>query len=373
MFKTKKTRVIMSFSFAILFTLLFLPLSMATEQADPFSEIQENLTGISQEERQIIENLFILVQEIEEMENEETELLLDLSVIEGELKVLENLTRNEELAYEERRDVLKHVLKSYQRRGPGSYLEIVLSSDSLSALLRRLNTLRDLTRNTGALLDELAESKEKLSIEKSKLTEKAMLVEAKQQELQQSIARNLQLQVEQEAYLASLEDQREYYQEHLSNIQSVWDELKLIFSASTKEFSRIIGEGNLPTDAMEISFTSLGIKGTIDEDVINALISEYLDVEELRFNFHPGMVQLKMPNQHLVLTGTFVIENGHTLKFVAEEGSFYGILLTSSAVKELFKEGALVLNLKPLLFGNTLRSVEVQEGSLELLSRLRLF
>ena len=366
MLKTGKVKLYLISNLAIVFALMIFSSSIVAGDVDSFSEIQEKLAGISEEEREILQNLFVLVQEIEEIERTEDGITRDIEIINRDFKDLEVVIAGEEIAYNRNRDALEQLLKSYQRRGPGSYLEIILDSDNLTMFLRRINTLRDLTRNTGELMELLKESRENLSNERTKLAEKLMLMESKQEQVRESLARKLQLKEDMEEYMASLGKEREYYQEHLANIQLVWDELKPLFSETIKEFSRIIEEGNLPSNALKITFTLHGIKGSIDEEAFNDIIKGHPRLPEMVFSFYTDKIEMRLPEKNLVLAGTFIILEEHILKFDVEEGSFYGMPLETETIEELFHGGYLELNLKPLVGNNTLHSIEVLEGNLEL-------
>ena len=358
---------------AIILALMVFSTSAAAGQADPFSEIKEKLSGISEEEKGILQNLFTLTQEIELMEAEEKELATGIEAINREIKSLGTAITEGELAYAKKRGSLEQVLKSYQRMGPGSYVEIILDSDNLSTFLQRLNILRDLTRNTGELLDQLETSGEKLSTEKAKLSEKLVLIEERQKQSREALAKKMELKMEKEEYLASLKGEKEHYQEQLVGIQKVWGELKPLFSDAAKEFSRIIEEGSLPSDAIRITFSFFDVKGAIDDKVINEVVSKQSKLPKMMFAFHPGKVEISLPDKQLALSGTFVILEGQILKFQAEDGSFFGMPLASGSIEELFGEGDLVLNLEPLLAGNVIHSVEIKEGYLELVNKLDLF
>ncbi|SCY91220.1 coiled-coil domain-containing protein [Alkaliphilus peptidifermentans] len=336
-------------------------------QVDPFSEIQLKLLNISEDEIEIIHNLFVLANEIEEMEKQEVEIAREIDGINTEMLILEKNIKKEEIKYTKSKDALEQVLKTYQRMGPGSYLEIILNSDSLTTFLRRINTLRDLTRNTGDLMEQLEESRDKLTAENQKLTEKLNLIEEKHQLLRESLAKSLSLKEEMEHYLFSLEEDREYYQEQLENMQIMWTELKPLFSETIKEFTRIIKEGNFPDDAIKISITLFGIRGSLEDKVFNSIVAEQSILPRMELNFYQDKVELRMPDNHLILIGTFVIKEGSILTLKVEEGSFFNMPLQAGAIDELFSEEELQLDFKPLLEGNTIRSVEITEGYLRLL------
>lgn len=373
MFKTGKIKSFLVYSLAIAFVLMIFYTSMFAEQPEPFLKIQEKLAGISEEERKILQNLFAQVQEIEALERQEAEIAREIKTINRDIESLEVKIEGEEIAYEKKREDLKLVLKSYQRKGPGSYLEIILDSDSLTTFLRRVNILRDLTRNTGALLELLEESRDKLAAEKAKLTEKLVLVEEKQKQLKESLTKKLQLKEEMEAYLASLKEERVFYQGYLADVQKMWEELKRLFPETAKEFSNIIEEGNLPVDALKISFSFFSIKGSIDEKTFNDIVAGHPKLPEMVFDFSPDRMEMKVPEKNLVLSGKFDILEEHILKFEVKEGNFYGMPLEPEAIEDLFREGDLVLDLKPLLGRNILHSVEIQDGNLELIIKPVLF
>jgi len=371
--KCSRIKPIIAICLIITLVLALVPESASAIQTDPFSEIKEKLSGISEEEKKILQNLFVLAQEVELMEAEEKELALGVDAINREIKTLEATITQGEMEYKRKKDSLEQVLKSYQRMGPGSYVEIVLESDDLNTFLQRMNILRDLTHNTGELLDQLEASSEKLSRERTKLAARLVQQKEKQALSKAAIAKKMKLKREKEEYLASLKGEKEHYQEQLAGIQKVWSELKPIFSEAANEFSRIVAKGSLPSDALRITFSLIDIKGAIDDKVINKVILEQSKLPEMVFSFHPGKVEISLPEKHLVLSGIFVIQDGKILKFQAKEGSFFGMQLAAGSLEELFAEGDLVLDLEPLLAGNVIHSVEIKEGYLELINKLDLF
>ncbi len=345
----------------------------ALGQTESLSDVQEKLEGISQEEREVLQGLFLLLQEIEEMEREEVVMSQEIAVMNQEIQDLEGLIAEEEGRFQKKSTALKEVLRSYQRSGPGSYLEIILSSDSIKTLIRRINALRDLTRNTGELLDDLENSQDKLTLEKKDFDEKLRALEEKQVSLREAIERNIQLRNEQEAYLASLDEERDYYQEYFTSLQQEWDNLKPFFSETIGVVSQMISERNLPFDAVKTSFTLLGVKGTIDEKTFNDIFSGNPLLSELKFSFLPGKIQMELPEKNLVLAGDFVIQDGQTLMLQIKEGSFYGMSLEPSSIEELFRQGNIHFDLQPLIGNNTLQSIEIKQGYIDILARLSLF
>jgi len=362
MYKTVNSKAFIISCLAIALATVILPTGLVVAQEGPFAGIKEKMASISETERDNLENLFVLGQQIKEMEKEEARITRDIETKNGEIEGLKIAIAGEEIAYSKKLADLKQVLRSYQRMGPGTYLEIILNSDNLAMLLRKINTLRDITRNTGKLMELLEESKVKQLSEKATLAEKVTLIEDNQKQIRESMTKKKQLIEDQERYLASLKEKREYYQDDLANLQMNWDELKNSVPMIIKELSRIIDEGYIPSD---ISYNFMSIKASVDEKTINEIISGYPSLPKIVFSFYPNRVEISMPEKNLLLSGVFVIQEEHTLKFQVKEGSFYGMPLDSGAIEDLFLKGDLVFNLKLPLSDYTINSIKTTAGNLE--------
>ncbi|MDF2592591.1 MAG: hypothetical protein K0S75_2057 [Clostridia bacterium] len=373
LFNLSKFKSILTLGLVIYFVLALFCTSIVFGQVEPPSRIQEKLNSISNEEKQVLQNLFTLVQEIAVMENEEKKLALDIDRANKELISIEALIASEEANLEKKQEALKRVLKIYQKMGPGSYLEIIMNSDNLSTLLRRVNTLRDLTRNTGKLLEELEVNKDKLSMEKVKLIEKLTFIKQKQEQSKETLAKKLELKRNQEIYLTSLEEQSKFYQEHLANIGEMLEELKPLLEKAAKEFSSIIADGTLPRDALKMKISLFSVKGTIDQKTFNEIISKQPNLSLMVFTFNKDEIEISVPEKNLVLSGTFVLQDENILRFQAEKGSFYGMPLEPEYIKELLSEEGLALDFKPLLGKNTLQYIRLEEGYIELNVKLNIF
>lgn len=352
--------------------LVFTSSTMMADEDVSITDIEEQLTNITQEEKEVLQFLFNQVQEIERLEREKEKITAEIDTMKKGIEGLEDKLRRETISYDNKRDVLKQVLQTYQKMGPSSYIGIILDSDNLTDLLRRINTLRDLTRNTGELLDSIEEAKESLLSEKNNLAEKLKLVEEKEKQLKETLTQKQGLVKEEEEYLESLKGDKEYYIERLEYITKGVEEFKNLFSDITKEFSNIVQSGNLPEDAVNLKFTAEGLTGTIEDEAFNQMVADYSTIKDMTLHFYEGRVEMKLGEKNLLLAGTFAID-GQTLIFQPEEGSIYGMSLKKDTIEELFKEGEFVLNLEPLIGKSTLKSVEIMDGYMKLTIIPKLF
>ncbi len=329
-------------------------------------EIQEKITGITEEEKEVLEKLFVLTQEIEEIDRMKLLTAKEIEDINKEVAEIEKLIANETISYEKNLNLMENILKAYQRSGPGSYIELILSSDNLKTLLLRINTLSDITRNTNGLLKSLEESKTKLAKEKDKIIDKLVLVEEQQKKLKETLEKNITLKEDLEKYFESLEGERTKYEDYLGKIELYWSQLKPLFSETIGTFSNILHNTNIPSDAIKIEFAFLNVKGIIEEKVFRDIIAKQSFPTKVELEFSNNKIILMMPENHLYLSGNFKIIEGQKLLFEVDEGRFLGMPLEKSTIDDLFSEGYLELDLGEILGKNKIKSIQINEDNLEL-------
>ncbi|WIV13808.1 hypothetical protein [Proteiniborus sp. MB09-C3] len=330
------------------------------------SEIHESLTGVSEEEKEVLEKLFLLSQDIEEMDRKKGQILKEIESLNEEVKKIENLIEAETLSYEENLSIMENVLKNYQRSGPGSFIELILSSDNLKILLQRLNALGDITRNTNRLLESLQESKAKLDTEKNRITNKLILAQKQQEELEETLEKSVALKEELEVQLTSLEGERTKYEEYLIKIDQYWSQLKPLFAETVSVFSNMLHDSSIPPDAIKIEFSILSVKGIIEEKTFKEIIAEQSFPTKLELEFSSDKLELIMPDENLHLVGDFAIVDGKKLIFEVDEGSFFGMPLEKATIEDLFSDGYMELDLEQVLGKNKLKSIKINDDNIEL-------
>jgi|BioPla2DNA2_1021312.scaffolds.fasta_scaffold00903_25 peptidoglycan hydrolase CwlO-like protein len=347
-------------------TLLASP-NKAIGEVTPIEEAAEQLEGINEQEKQTLEKLFILTQEIEEMEREEERITKEINDLTIKINELDKSIIEEEENYNIHLSILEQVLISYQRGGPASYLDILLKADNLTSFIKSLNLIKDLSRNTGELLDSIEESKRFLEENRQNLSENAALLEIKREELKEPIAERKRLLKEQEDYLDSLAEERDKYQQHLDNLTLMWNNLKLLFSEVVDEFSRIIGEGHFTMEDLNLKFSFFSLKGAIHEDTFNKIMNENSTLSKIVFSFGQEKVRIEVPENHLVLDGYFTLEGGASLLFVPQSGTFYNMTLETESIDELFRNNPLVIDFEQVAgdmvtIDIKLKDIETKDG-----------
>jgi peptidoglycan hydrolase CwlO-like protein len=335
----------------------------------PITEMEEKLEGISEEEKGVLEDLFVIQQKISEIEREEIKITEEIDALLMQIENLEHGIEEKQKNYDLQLDILEQVLINYQRGGPATYLEILLNADNLTTFLKSINVIKDISRNVGELLVSLEEGKKNLQEEKDSLDDKALLLKEKMIELQENLYKNQLLQQEQEDYLASLQEQRVFYQEQLSNLEVMWTDSTMLFTDIVEEITRIIGEGYFTTEDLNLNLGFTKMTGSIEEDTFNRILKENSKLSEIIFHYEQSHVVIEVPEKHLVLTGDFIVAGDNAIQYEVKEGTFFEIPLENASIEELFQKGPLLINFKTIagdmvMIDFSLNKVESLDGRL---------
>lgn len=349
-----------------LLILLVLVVFQPPGKALPTQPIEEELSWLSLKEDRVFRELFALSMTLANLEKEKERLVEEMNMRRDELRELEEEIREQEGRHRRTVEGLAQVLRSYQRLGPASHLEILLEARDLADFLRRVNLLRDLAQGTEKLLRSIEESRTALAAEREKYEAKLAALAAKEREVAQAHAQALAVREKLEEQLRALAEERQYYQAQLLQMQQTWGELKPFFTETLKELAENIDWRKIPREALKTRLSLRGIYGTLSEDSLNSIIRNYPELSGVWFRFAPGQASLVLPESRLVLEGTFVVANDTAIRFQVTQGTFYGFPLDQETIGQLLPDRQLTIDFKPLIGRNVLRAVEIREKEVEL-------
>ncbi len=361
--------------FLMLPILLSAPLPVSGEVAS-IEDTKDRIENISEEEHRVLEKLFLITKEIEALEAEEGRLADEMVSMEEQISQLTDSIAKLQSEYDIKLEILQQVLVYYQRGGPATYLEILFSAESFSEFLKSLNVIKDITHNVSGLLTEIDEGRKQLTIEKEQLAGKVVLLENKKQDLEHKRQEREKAQEEQEAYLSSLLEDRIYYEEQLQNLQLLWDNCKKLFTNIVAETTRMIREGYITAQELNLEFGLFTMPGAIEEDTFNRILNDHSEMTETFFRFEDGEVILEVPELHLVLKGNFIITGDRAIQYEIVAGTFYELPLDDLSLQVLFEQGPFIIDFADFTDGMamvdfTLEEVKSQEGQLSFIIKLK--
>lgn len=342
---------------------------------NPQSQIEasEKLTGITEEEKEIVEALFVLSSEIEWLNEQLKTIEIEIEGVENQITEKEELISVQKIVYDSLIENLGALLLSQQKSGAASRLEIILKSTSLSDLIKRMNLLRDVSKYSNALI--LETEAVKLDLAKQQTVLEALKVSLDQQKVtwEKKVEEANVAKLDLESYLESLATEKAHYASYLETVEAQWNQLKPLFSETIESFTKIIEKGDLPPEIVEINLSLFNTRGTLREEAFNNALRVRNDLPELEFVFLEDKVQIHFPSFNVRLEGTFELIEPQIFKFVVTGGAFYNLPMSESALADLFSQGDMIFNLKSMLGKNTIKSIQIRETYIDLQIAINLF
>lgn len=338
-----RSKVIISFALILIILCTLLPLQVFGE-VQKVTELEDTLSGLSEEEKAVLDELFKLQQEMTGIEQQEREAAAEIEQQEQQVQKLEGSIGDAQSEYNTQLNILKQVLVDYQRRGPASYLEILLNAGTLSEFLASLNIIKDITHNVKDLLASLEDSKTMLQGRRDALVEQKLRLEQARDKLAKKLKAKEKLQEVRETYLASLQENRAYYEEQLTLIAQMWTDCTTLFPAIAADLTQIIEAGHFTLEDLNIAYGLFSVQGYLSEEVFNRILAENSTLGRTIFRFQEEKVVIEVPDKHLSLVGNFVVEGDMAIRFEVQQGTFYDMPLEASSLQELFREGPLIID-----------------------------
>lgn len=367
--KGRKKNRILVILLAFVMVIVIIPMK-ASGEVKPVTELEDKLEDISEEEKVVLEKLFHIQQEMDGMKAEEDTMNKEIVTLQSQTKDLENQIDKKQKEYDLQLDILKQVMVNYQRGGPASYLEILLRADNLSEFLKSMNIIKDISHNVNELLHTLDEGKKTLEEQSTALVEATIELEHKKEDLADNLNKQEIVQKEQEDYLTSLKEDKEHYQEQLTNIRQIWEDSQLVFTDIVSELNIIISSGYFTLEDLNLNYGFITVQGFIEEDNFNRILKEKSTLPMTVFRFEEDQVVIEVPDKHLVLNGNFVIDGESAIRYEVTQGTFYDMPLEAASILELFQKGPLRIDFKAMtedlvIIDFEINEVYSQDGSLD--------
>lgn len=359
--------------FIVVLLILSLSYNAWASTLSQVSDVEDNLGRLEDEEKEILDALFLMSQEVNELLRQVIRLEEEIQALDITIQSLDQNIKIKQEDYDDGLSVMELVLKNYQMRGPISYLQLILSSDSVGTLIDRINGIRDISRGTGKLLERLQAEKETLEKEKIRLDATFAELNSKRSELQVSIKAKEEASLKLEERLSALQDEREKYEEWLSRLESSLADIKPVFSDTIAQLSRDIESGNLSQDLISIKLGLDGVSGMISDEALNHDLSLKNYPTKVEIFFMEDEMILEMADLQLTMRGRLEQLDERTLGFSLDIGEFMGLTLGRAAMEELFSAGLLEFRFEALLGDNTIRSVRLEDGYLYMNIKTSLF
>ena len=206
---------------------------------------KEELEGIQAEKSETLKQVESLITEISSYESEIDKLDEQISKLNNDIKDAENKLNQKQEDYKKEKELLEKRLVATYEAGETSYLDVLLSSSSLTDLISNYYFVTEITRNDKELMEKI--KKEEEEIEKAKTTlenSKSELNNSKV--MKQSKATQLkQAKNQKDSYVSKLNEDEKNTQEQLEQFERDKRDIQAQLAAiAKKEAEQAANSGN---------------------------------------------------------------------------------------------------------------------------------
>ena len=132
-------------------------------------EAKEELEGIQAEKSETLKQVENLMSEISSYQNEIDQLDNQISKLNNDIKDAENKLNQKQEDYKKEKELLEKRLVATYEAGETSYLDVLLSSKSLTDLISNYYLVTELTRNDKELMEKIKKEEEEIAKVKTTL------------------------------------------------------------------------------------------------------------------------------------------------------------------------------------------------------------
>lgn len=215
---------------------------LATSQSDlnnQKNEIDDKINNAKEEQQQIKEELSETMQEIQKLsssiaESEEQlqELTQELNKLESEIKDTQAQLDEAQANYNKQEELLEKRLVAQYKAGKTSYLDVLLSSSSISDFLSKYHYVTLIAQKDTDLLNQIQEEKEKIEKAKKELEEKESEYKIKKANAEKQNVLLKNNQALKESYVAKLNDDEKELQKQIDTYTSELNKINAAIKAA---------------------------------------------------------------------------------------------------------------------------------------------
>ncbi len=326
---------------------------------------KEELAQLSDKEQEIQQELFDLSREIERLESEQQELEAELEESSDRLDEAREEKEKQEEKIEELETELGEVFRSLQRRGPVSYLQIILGAEDLRDFLQRVNIMIDVFSNVNEMFSGYLEEQERLAEMEQEISAEVARLYELEKELEENIETAYARREEQEEILAQVQEELYDYQAQLEALEQAWvNHTRPFLIELAGVLDRFIEDDKLDEDKIHVGGTFFNPVAELTQANFNSFFHEEEELPDLEFEFLEDQVRLELPGGNLTFIGDIVATEDTVLSFEIEEARFFGIPLGEEVIRELTQDIELGFDFGAEMGNYRIDEVDVREEKL---------
>ena len=197
------------------------------ETQQKIDDAKEELEGIKTEKSETLQQVEELMSEISQKQNEIDDLDSEIADLNSQIQDAQNKLNEKQENYDKQEKLLEERLVATYEAGETSYLDVLLSSDSLTDLISNYYLISEITENDLNLMEEIKKEQQEIENAKSTLENSKKELDSSKSEKQAKATQLQETKNQKDAYVAQLNEdekntqaQLEQFEQDKRNIQA---------------------------------------------------------------------------------------------------------------------------------------------------------
>ena len=189
------------------------------ETQQKIDDAKEELEGIKTEKSETLQQVEELMSEISQKQNEIDDLDSEIADLNSQIQDAQNKLNEKQENYDKQEKLLEERLVATYEAGETSYLDVLLSSDSLTDLISNYYLVSEITENDLNLMEEIKKEQQEIENAKSTLENSKKELDSSKSEKQAKATQLQETKNQKDAYVAQLNEDEKNTQAQLEQFE----------------------------------------------------------------------------------------------------------------------------------------------------------
>ena len=216
-----------------------------TETDKKIEEAKEELENINAEKSETLEQVENLIMQISAAQSEIDELNTKISDMNNQIEDAQNKLNEKQEEYDGKEELLEKRLVAAYEAGETSYLDVLLSSSSLTDLISNYYMISEVTQSDMELMEKIKNEQEEIETAKQTLETSKQELDSVRAQKQQKATELQNAKSQKDSYVAQLDEQEKNTQAELEQFEQDKRDIQAQLAAIARQEAASAGNSNV--------------------------------------------------------------------------------------------------------------------------------
>ena len=216
-----------------------------TETDKKIEEAKEELENINAEKSETLEQVENLIMQISSAQSEIDELNTKISDMNNQIEDAQNKLNEKQEEYDGKEELLEKRLVAAYEAGETSYLDVLLSSSSLTDLISNYYMISEVTQSDMELMEKIKNEQEEIETAKQTLETSKQELDSVRAQKQQKATELQNAKSQKDSYVAQLDEQEKNTQAELEQFEQDKRDIQAQLAAIARQEAASAGSSNV--------------------------------------------------------------------------------------------------------------------------------